>query len=244
MKKKFAFFISFMVTLLVAGNYLFFYDFSSNKEIVIVSRVLDGDTIELDDGRKIRLLNVNTPEKGKAFFEQASNFLKTFENESIELEIEGVGKYGRILGRIYSENDYLNLKLVKLGLAHKYLVEEKEIKDFSEAEKNARNKELGIWKKSKNYGCLNVEINKYEEYLEIEDDCGINFENWNIKDESTKSYTFEKISQNKFKLFSGKGEDKTGELYWGRKSIWNDEKDSIFIRDENGLLVYYDSYGW
>ena len=244
MEKKSAFFISFMITLLIAGNYLFFYDFSSGREMVVVSRVLDGDTIELDDGRKIRLLNINTPEKGLAFSEEARDFLKTFENESIELEIEGVGKYGRILGRIYSENDYLNLKLVELGLAHKYIVESEELSKFSEAEKLARENELGIWEKSEKYGCLNVEINKYDEYLIIEDGCEVDFENWNIKDESTKMYKFGKLTENKFKLFSEKGEDKVGEIYWGRKSIWNDDKDSIFIRDENGLLVYYDSYGY
>jgi len=233
-----------MITLLIVGNYLFFYDFSSGREIVIISKVLDGDTIELDDGRRVRLSNIGAPEKGRYFSKESTEFLKGYEKESVELEIDGVGKYGRILGRVYSGNDYLNLKIVELGFAHKYLVEEGEVENFGEAEKSARDKELGIWKKSEKYGCLNVEINKYDEYLEIEDGCQENFEDWNIKDESIKIYRFEKILDNKFKLFSGKGENKKGELYWGLQSVWNNDKDSVFIRDENGLLVYYDSYGY
>lgn len=244
MEKKSAFFISFMVTLLVVGNYLFFYDFSSGREIVIISKVLDGDTIELDDGRRIRLSNIGAPEKGRYFSEEATEFLKEYEKESVELDIDGVGKYGRILGRIYSGEDYLNLKIVELGFAHKYLVEKKEVREFGEAEKNARAKELGIWKKSEKYGCLDVEINKYDEYIEIEDGCQEDFENWNVKDESIKLYRFGKVLDNKFKIFSGKGKNKEGELYWGLQSVWNNDKDSIFIRDENGLLVYYDSYGY
>lgn len=244
MEKQSAFFISLMITLLIVGNYLFFYDFSSGREIVIISKVLDGDTIELDDGRRVRLSNIGAPEKGRYFSKESTEFLKGYEKESVELEIDGVGKYGRILGRVYSGNDYLNLKIVELGFAHKYLVEEGEVENFGEAEKSARDKELGIWKKSEKYGCLNVEINKYDEYLEIEDGCQENFEDWNIKDESIKIYRFEKILDNKFKLFSGKGENKKGELYWGLQSVWNNDKDSVFIRDENGLLVYYDSYGY
>ena len=244
MEKQSAFFISLMITLLIVGNYLFFYDFSSGREIVIISKVLDGDTIELDDGRRVRLSNIGAPEKGRYFSKESTEFLKGYEKESVELEIDGVGKYGRILGRVYSGNDYLNLKIVELGFAHKYLVEEGEVENFGEAEKSARDKELGIWKKSEKYGCLNVEINKNDEYLEIEDGCQENFEDWNIKDESIKIYRFEKILDNKFKLFSGKGENKKGELYWGLQSVWNNDKDSVFIRDENGLLVYYDSYGY
>jgi len=244
MEKKSAFFISFMITLLIAGNYLFFYDFSSGREIVIISEVLDGDTIELDDGRRVRLSNIGAPEKGRYFSKEATEFLKEYEKESVELEIDGVGKYGRILGRIYSEENYLNLKIVELGFAHKYLVEEDELDKFIEVENNAIEKELGIWEKSEKYGCLDVEINKYDEYLEIEDGCQEDFENWNIQDESIKIYRFKKVLENNFKLFSGKGENKEGELYWGLQSVWNDDKDSIFIRDENGLLVYYDSYGY
>ena len=87
--------------------------------------------------------------------------------------------------------------------------------------------------------------NKNDEYVVIKDSCGLNFENWEIKDESTRDYTFTALQKaERFILYSEKGVDNDGELYWGRGSVWNDDKDSIFIRDSQGLLVYYDSYGY
>ncbi len=208
----------------------------------MITRVLDGDTVELEDGRKIRLLNINAEEKGRAFSEEAKGFLKDFESKAIDLEIKGVGKYGRILGKFFDE-EYLNLKIVRLGLAHKYLVENEELKSFEKAEEKARAEELGIWKKSEHYGCLNVEINKYDEYIVIEDNCALNFEGCSVKDESTKRYVFGDVS-GKIKLYSGKGEDTKNEIYWGREKIWNNDNDAIFIRDFSGLLVYYSNWGY
>jgi len=245
MEKRYAFLLALLVTLLVAGNYLFLNasNIFPERETVIIGRVIDGDTVELEDGRKIRLLNINAPEKGKPFSEDSTNFLKSFENKSVELEFEGVDKYGRVLGRIYS-GEYINLELVRLGLAHQYLGEDSEIADFKKAEKEARAKEVGIWEKSVYYDCLNVEINKYDEYVIIEDKCDVEFGGWTLKDESTKDYSFKEIRGSRFVIYSESGIDKNDEFYWGRDKVWNDDKDSIFIRDEEGNLVYYDSYGY
>lgn len=245
MKKRHAFLLSLLVTLLIAGNYLFLNadEIYPQRETVIIGRVIDGDTVELGDGRIIRLLNINTPERGRAGSEEASSFLREFENKTVELEIEGVGRYGRILGRLFSDN-YLNLEIVRLGLAHKYLVEDDENKDFTEAEREAIEERIGIWSRSEHYNCLSVEINKKGEYITIIEDCGVNFVGWTIKDESTKQYKFEADWEEEVILYSESGVDKNGEIYWGRGKVWNDDKDSIFMRDEKGLLVYYDSYGY
>jgi len=243
MDKKHAFVISLLITFLIFGNYLFFADIYSEKEKVIILRVLDGDTVELEDGRIIRLLNINTPEKGRAFSNESTNFLKNFENKTVELETQGVGKYGRILGRIYS-GKYLNLELVKKGLAHKYLVDKNEIKKFKEAEKNARKKEIGIWKKSEYYGCLDIEINKNEEYVRLFNRCESNIQDWTLKDESTKQYDLQIGWEKEVVIYSGSGIDNKKEVFLEKDRIWNNDKDSIFIRDKEGYLVYYESYGY
>jgi endonuclease YncB( thermonuclease family) len=245
MERKVAFVFALFVTLLIAGNYLFFSvdNIFPERESVVISRVVDGDTVDLEDGRRIRLVNVNTPEKGRSGSSEATRFLKDFEGEVVEIEIIGVGAYGRILGKLYAE-DYINLEIVKLGLAHSYLVEEKELEDFKNAEEEAREKGIGIWERSEKYGCLDVEINKNEEYVSIFDECGVNFEGWTIKDESTKRYKLDGVRVGEFKVYSEKGENKKDEFYWGRGNVWNDDKDSIFIRDGLGGLVYYDSYGY
>jgi hypothetical protein len=187
-------------------------------------------------------LNINTPEKGRAFSKEATDFLKEFEGESVELESEGFGKYGRVLGRLYGDG-YINLEIVKLGLAHQYLGEKSELGDFKDAEDLARASELGLWKKSEYYGCLDVEINKKDEYVSITNGCAVDFKGWTVKDESTRNYVFPDVGSNVV-LYSGEGVDAEGNLYWGRGKIWNDDKDSIFIRDDLGFLVYYSSYGY
>lgn len=242
MEKKHALFISLLVTLLIVGNYLFFYDFSSDREIVVVERVVDGDTLKLEDGRTIRLLNVNAPEKNRPLSDLAFDYLRGFENESVELETAGNDKYERTLGRVYA-GEYVNLALVKLGFAHSFLVEESEFKEFRKAEEESREKELGIWEKSEEHGCLKAEINKKDEYVAIDNLCG-EIEGWSVKDESTRDFVFPKIDSQKIVLFSEKGVSNEEELYWGRGNVWNDDRDAIFVRDGDGFLVFYDSYGY
>jgi endonuclease YncB( thermonuclease family) len=245
MEKKHALFIALAITGIIAGNWLFFYDWEElSRESVVISRVIDGDTVELEDGRVIRMLNINTEEKGRSHALEASEFLKEYLNESLELEVSGVGKYGRILGKLYKNDLYLNLELVRLGLAHKYIVKDNELGVFTDIEKKAREEELGIWERSEYDGCLDVEINKKDEVVVIKDNCGLNFNGWTLKDESTKQFKFERDFGNEFVLLSNKGESVGNEIYWGRGNVWNDENDAIFIRDSSGFLVYYDSYGY
>ena len=44
----------------------------SNLEFVSVSKVVDGDTIELTDGRRVRYIGINTPERGQPFYDEAT----------------------------------------------------------------------------------------------------------------------------------------------------------------------------
>ena len=242
MERKGALVIAFLITGLIVGNYLFFTDAGVVRERVEISRVLDGDTVDLVDGRRIRLLNINTPEKGLAYSDLAKEFLSEFTN--VELETAGLDRYERTLGKIYSGEKYLNLEIVRSGMAHTYLVADSENSLFARAERDARENEGGIWKMSSNALCISAEINKYDEYVEITDSCDVDFTGWILKDESTKSYKFSEDVGKSFILHSGKGSDTATDIYWGKEQhIWNDDHDEIFIRDADGFLAYYDSYG-
>jgi len=245
MEKKNAFILALLITLIFFGNWLFFNvsNLFPDREEVVISRVIDGDTIELEDGRIIRLLNINTPEKGKPFSKEASGFLEEYLGKTIELETDGKGKYGRVLGRIY-DSKYINLEIVKQGHAHVYIFGDNELESFKKAEEEARKKERGIWQKSEHAGCLDVEINKNDEFLSITDTCGLDFKGFTIKDESHKDYEIDSSQTNSLILYSEKGVDKDEKLYWGRGEVWNDDRDSVFVRDKDGFLVYYDSYGY
>jgi len=243
MERGRAFLFSFGITLIFAFSYISLYSSEGDFERVIVTRVLDGDTIELEDGRKVRLANINTPESWRPGGDESSDYLKRLENRTVELDNLGIDNYGRTIGRIYYD-EYVNLEIVRLGLAHVYIVEENELSDFISAENEARTKGLGIWSQSRYYGCIETLIDKDEEFIVIYNECGVNLRGWIIKDESTKDYEFGDISRREIILYSGDGENEGNKLYWKRGNVWNNDKDSVFIRDPEGLLVYYDSYGY
>ncbi len=234
--------ISFLITFLIAGNYFFFKSYENSLEKINIERVLDGDTVETSDGRKIRLANINTPEKKFSYSNLAKDYLSSFIDKEIYLEKKGIDKYSRTLGKLFHKDKYLNLEIVKFGMAHSFMVYDDEIDIFSNAEDDARYKKIGIWENSKYYGCVDLEINKYDEYVDIIDSCDVDFKNWNIKDESTKTYVFKKDFLGKIRLYSSKGQENETALFWKRENVWNDDSDSVFVRDSDGFLVYYEHY--
>ncbi len=213
------------------------------REQVIVGRVIDGDTLKTADGRTIRLLNINTPEKNEYGHELGENFLKNFENKSVEVEITGTDKYKRNLARIYSGR-YLNLEIVQLGFAKKFLVDKNELSEFDNAEREAINNGLGIWKKSSYWNCLKGDIDKSKEIVHFTKLCKVNAVGWSVSDESRKSYTFSK-DFSLVSLHSGYGADNTTDIFWNSKTdVWNNDRDSMYARDSAGGLIEYESYGY
>lgn len=246
MEKKYAFFFALTITLLIAINfYLFSNQFSPLREEAKILRIIDGDTLELEDGRIIRFLNINAPEKNIPGSELATEFLKPYENGTVELEITGTDKYDRTLARIYAP-EYLNLELVKEGFAVKFLVEESEIKEFAEAEKRAIESSLGIWKKSQYYGCFKSSIDKIEETASILNKCNkINIASWALKDESRKIYTFPPIELGTITIHTGQGEDNSTDLFWNSKtSVWNNDRDTLYLYDKDWQIIDYETYGY
>ncbi len=244
MKKKAALFLTLSILIVLVGNYLFFNEFThGTREKAIVARAIDGDTLELKDGRHIRLLNINTPEKTEKGSQEAKQFLSALENKTVELEITGTEKYGRLLARVYSP-DYVNLEQVRQGNARMFLVNEKELTEFKQAQEDARINERGIWKRSQYYECLRAEINKKDEYVILTRECDVSLAHWTLQDESTKKYKFSDINAREFTLYSSEGKDTENKLYWNKGNVWNDDKDSLFIRDSSSNLVFYSSYGY
>lgn len=67
-------------------------------------RVIDGDTIEIEGGDRVRFLCVDTPESGHDGFEDAKQFLiDLIEGRTVELEPEHDDKdqYGRLLRYVH-----------------------------------------------------------------------------------------------------------------------------------------------
>ena len=228
-------------------------DGSSN----LVKEVIDGDTIILSNGSRVRLIGINTPEHGMYFFEEAREVLGTIvlgKEIILEKDISDKDKYGRLLRYVYAGNLFVNLEMVKRGFANAYTYPP-DIKyngEFLEAERYARENNLGLWLKSKvdivkveiNYDARgNDNLNLNDEYVKMENigEDSIDIGGWTIKDSGTNIYTFEKYSfesDSEIFIFTGSGKDGAGKFYWGSpKPVWNNDNDTLYLRDREGLLV-------
>jgi endonuclease YncB( thermonuclease family) len=89
-----------------------------------IARVIDGDTLETADGRRIRLVQVDAPENsGECYGAQATAALEALlpAGSQIGLErdplLDGVDRYGRQLRYVFKGRRNLNIVLVRRGAA-------------------------------------------------------------------------------------------------------------------------------
>lgn len=133
-------------------------------ERYVVSRVIDGDTVELLTPRgkaKVRLIGVDTPEtvhpqKPVEYFgREASAFTKAFvlgDTVYVEYDQEPTDRYGRVLAYLYrSDGAMLNLEIVRQGYGHAYTrYPFRYMELFRKAEREAREEGRGMWGERQN----------------------------------------------------------------------------------------------
>lgn len=228
----------------------------------IVERIIDGDTIvvrsttkfEVGSSKfgkkankteeiKIRMLGINSPEKGEIAYKEAKEFLENKilkKNVRINFDKEKKDRYNRTLGYIFLGKQNINLESVKQGYSNFYFPTgagrySKEIKEAWE-ECLISNKRL--CEKSKN-DCISLKkIDIKNQKIILENICNydIYLKNWSIKDEGRKKYIFldEKIkSMGEITLNSNK---------WNKDYVWTKTGDSVFIRDDKNKLVLFYNY--
>lgn len=122
-----------------------------------VRNVHDGDTVILDDGTRVRLLGINTPEidsavsRAEAGGETAKLWLKSrIEGRKVRLEgdQEAQDHYGRTLAHLFAEDgEHLNLTLVRQGLAIASIFPPnlKYAEALAQAQQQARRARRGVW---------------------------------------------------------------------------------------------------
>jgi micrococcal nuclease len=122
-----------------------------------VQYVVDGDTIEIENEVRLRLIGMDTPERDECGFTQARVFLLQLvdgKHVRLEKDISGSDSYGRLLRYVYVPSDdpqvddvFVNEALVRAGHArimsiapdnrYRYL--------FVAAEEEAKREGRGIW---------------------------------------------------------------------------------------------------
>ena len=88
-----------------------------------VTRVIDGDTIEIEGGERIRFAIVNTPEKWEEGWKEAKDYTTERclgKTAVIDLDNNQDRTYGRLVGLVYCggvEGYFINLELLALQYA-------------------------------------------------------------------------------------------------------------------------------
>ncbi len=129
---------------------------SIDVEEASIKRVIDGDTVVLEDGERVRLLGFDSEEEGEECFEPATEYLKELlECDDVELVHQGERNrdyYGRLLRYIFQDGININKKMVKGGHGVVVLGDENDeyITEMIEAEEYAwRNKAGCLWSERK-----------------------------------------------------------------------------------------------
>ena len=128
---------------------------SSNAETII--KITDGDTIRINTGEAVRLLQIDTPEpKSSECYasESTAALAKLITGKTIRLESDvasaNIDKFNRLLRYVFIGKMNVNLKMVEIGAASPYFFDGEKGKYsaqlFKAAEK-AKAKKLGLWGK-------------------------------------------------------------------------------------------------
>ena len=110
--------------------------------------ITDGDTVTVltDDKQiKIRLSEIDTPEKNQPYGQKAKKALSDFIfGKTVRIEVDTIDRYGRTVGRIFLNDLNINKEMVKAGHARVYIQYAKD-KTLFYLEKNAKENQLGLW---------------------------------------------------------------------------------------------------
>jgi micrococcal nuclease len=121
----------------------------------VVAHVIDGDTIALVDGTRVRLVQIDTPEKGdECYGDEASAATRRLLPPRTEVRIEQdpaldqVDRFGRKLAYVWKGEEDVNVTLVREGAAGVWFFDGRRGRHATEllrAAERARAQEKGLW---------------------------------------------------------------------------------------------------
>ncbi len=121
-----------------------------NEATIPVTRVIDGDTIEIEGGYRVRYIGIDTPEISEPYYlkaTEANHSLVEGKEIRLEKDVEDKDEYGRLLRYVWVDSIMVNAELVRLGYAYSYSYPPnlKYQSYFLQMEKEAREHKRGLW---------------------------------------------------------------------------------------------------
>ena len=131
------------------------YGCGSPPDTARVTQVIDGDTIAIEGGYRVRYIGIDIPEihpELEAYgMEALEANRRLVEGKEVRLErdVSETDKYGRLLRYVYADDIFVNAELVRQGLAEAkaYPPDIKYQDKLEELETEARQAGRGIWAK-------------------------------------------------------------------------------------------------
>jgi micrococcal nuclease len=177
------------------------------------------------------------------------------------------GYYDRLLAYVYVDGEQFNYALVATGHARMYDSSFVERPRYAAAERAARAAGRGLWacaadREGGAGGATGVVVadlhpdaegddgeNLGDEYVVLRNagDSPVDLAGWTVSDEAGRSYTFPDGATLEpgatLTLHTGSGTDAGGRYYWGLgRPVWNNDGDTVVVRDADGRVVVTRSY--
>ena len=137
-----------------SGNY-----YSNQKQSLLITqgkviRVIDGDKLELDNAKSVRLYGINCPEKGQMFSKEAIDLsTKLALNNQIRLDYQPnyqTDRWNRLLAYVFINDTFLNEQLIRQGFCEVTIYQKRAKLKYQDELLNAQNlakqEKIGRWK--------------------------------------------------------------------------------------------------
>jgi len=233
---------------------------ATREELVRVKQVYDGDSVLLEDGRRVRYLGINSPEYQEPYYLKAKRFNESLVlNREIRLEFdqEKLDSYGRLLAYVYVENQMVNARLVQEGLAHAFFIGpgRKHNAMLLQTQEKAKQRKAGIWSSGgdkKNIKITSVHPadpanpDAHAPYVRIANlsNKATRLTGYALSSESGHRYLFSEVAIDPGytliisgkKAGNGNDDDRQIIVHWSGM-VWNDREDTAYLMDPSGAIV-------
>ncbi|HYN31290.1 MAG TPA: lamin tail domain-containing protein [Ilumatobacteraceae bacterium] len=222
---------------------------------------------------EVRIIGVNTPESGECFSEEATDALTELVagNELVLVaDRSDVDQFGRALRYVETADGVdVGAELVANGfaIARRYPPDDARADRYADLQRDAQAAGRGLWASD---ACGASDLDGVEIVIDVNADApgddsanlngewvrftnagaeAIDLDGWEVADESSSNrYTFTDLRLEpgtEVTLFSGCGDDDDTNRYWcvSGSAVWNNSRDTVFLRDRNGNIAASLSYG-
>jgi len=121
-----------------------------------VTHIVDGDTFDIASGERIRMIGIDTPERGEFFYKEASVRLgELIEGKEVVLikDVSETDRYDRLLRHVYYEDVWINKQMIDEGFAKlvTFPPDVSHVEVFERSQQEARKASMGMWAGRNNY---------------------------------------------------------------------------------------------